>query len=291
MNDAVSRSYTSLVVDTSLLLDLLAARWRWMVASFAVSMTLGLVLSQTLPQKYVSVVTIIPAEAQQSRGALSDLAGLASVAGFSVGSTTTAKLAAVLESDMMLKRLAEKCNLSLVTLKRADQLDVGRLSNLCSSNDADNKIYDWRDSVKLIRDEVVGFDVDEKSGIIDVRIRLLNADAAATVANTYIDLVDQYLRNEALAEAEAKLNILNLQLTANNLDAIDKAIATAIETELQKIVLIKARPKFAFDIIDRAYPAKVAAYPNLYLFLLAGVAFWSVIWIIYFMMSAFYRAA
>ena len=96
---------------------------------------------------------------------------------------------------------------------------------------------------------------DKKTGLVTLDIDWTDADEGAEWGNEMIRRVNDEMRQRAVAEADASVQLLTNELRDATTVELRDAIARTLETYVESRTLAKVRPDYAFKIID---PAKAA---------------------------------
>lgn len=250
-------------------------RARWRVLVFVIACTLATTtIGFLLPRKYTAVIVVAPVTnaAGGSRlgglsGMVSQLGGLASLAGISLGEDTErAEILAVLESAALTERYIAQNNLLPVLFRKqwdpqTRQWKVTTPQKMPTLWKA-NQLFD-----KTIR--VIA--TDPKSGIVTMKITWTNAAEAATWANGLVAMTNDYLRTKAIAEADRNISYLNEQAEKTNLVQVRQAIYTILETEINKEMLARGTEEYALKVLDPAQSPERPSSLSHTLWLLLGL--------------------
>ncbi len=123
---------------------------------------------------------------------------------------------------------------------------------------------------------------DKDSGLVTLAIEWTDADLAASWANTLVERVNKYLRQQAMAQSQRTLKYLNDELMRTQIEDQRKALFQLISQEQQKSMLANTQKQFAFQIIDKAVaPDKKSKPKRAIIVILTGfiVGFFAVIFV------------
>lgn len=241
--------------------ELLADLWkeRWLVIAVTGLCTLGGVAYALLaPEWYQADVVLVQADNKGISSGLSQLGGLASLAGINIsgGGGAQAPVAVLKSRDFASDFIRDK---NLIPVFFADEWDAkaGQWKN------ADPKKQpDMRDAVKFFDKTVRAVSEDKKAGLVTLSITWTDPGAAAEWANTLVDRVNSKLREQAQSEAEHNIAYLRGEMAATNVASLQQSIGKVMESEMQKLLLARGRDEFAFKIIDHATPPKKRIRPQ-----------------------------
>ena len=105
---------------------------------------------------------------------------------------------------------------------------------------------------KLFREQMRFIDHDEETDIISVRFRWTDETLVRDWANAYVDLFNEYMREEALAEVAAKQAFLEEELARRSVVDIQQSIYRLMEAQTAIAMLARSREEFALEYIDPA---------------------------------------
>jgi uncharacterized protein involved in exopolysaccharide biosynthesis len=233
---------------------------KWLIigvtAAFALS---SAVLVLTLTSWYRAELLLAPVRAKSSAdlaSPLGSLGGFASLAGITLGGSTSEPLA-VLESRDLARQFIEQQDLLPVIFARKWDAKLARWTP------SDPKDWpDARDGVKYLIDKIRTVKEDKKSGLVTLTIDWKDAKTAADWANLYADRANEQIRSRALLEAQANVSFLEHELAATNVVTLQQSIGRLLDTELQKLMLARENKEFAFRVIDRAEVPKWRVWPK-----------------------------
>jgi uncharacterized protein involved in exopolysaccharide biosynthesis len=246
--------------------DVWARKWRIIGVSFAVSVVVaGLTL--LMPNWYTAEVLLAPAEERTSVGISGPLGSLANLAGISVGGGDSAEATAVLKSRDLARTYIQREN--LLTLFFAKQWDAK--SNKWKQSDPEDQ-PDIRDAVRYWDRNLRTVSEDRKTKMVRLSVEWKDPVLAAKWANEFAVLLNDRMRERALTDAQTSIEYLRNELAKTNEVVLQQSISRLIETEMQKLMMARGNPEFAFKVIDRAEVPKRKSSPQRAL-LTIGAAF------------------
>lgn len=220
---------------------------RWLIIAITSLFAVGGVTYALLAQEvYRAEVVLAPADKKSSMaGALSQLSGLASLAGVSVGGGDGSQPLAVLKSKDFARQFINDLNLMPVLLQ----------------DKKDDKPADIRDALRIFEMVRVVTD-DKKTGLVTLTVRWKDPNTAAFWANELARRVNARLRAEALQEAERNVAYLQREIAGSTVVSLQQSMGRVLEGEMQKLMLARGNEQFAFKVIDRATPPKQRDAPK-----------------------------
>ena len=221
---------------------------RWLIIAITSLFAVGGVTYALVAQEwYRAEVVLAPADKKGGMsGALSQLSGLASLAGVSVGGGDNNEPLAVLKSKDFAREFITDMKLMPVLLK----------------DWKGDKEPDIRDALKIFTETVRTVSDDKKTGLVTLGVRWKDADTAALWANEMVKRLNDRLRNQALVEAERNVAYLQKEMAATSVVSLQQSMGRVLEGEMQKLMLARGNEQFAFKVIDRATPPKQRDAPR-----------------------------
>jgi uncharacterized protein involved in exopolysaccharide biosynthesis len=221
---------------------------RWLIIAITSLFAVGGVTYALVAQEwYRAEVVLAPADKKGGMsGALSQLSGLASLAGVSVGGGDNNEPLAVLKSKDFAREFITDMKLMPVLLK----------------DWKGDKEPDIRDALKIFTEEVRSVGDDKKTGLVTLGVRWKDGDTAALWANEMVKRLNDRLRNQALVEAERNVAYLQKEMAATGVVSLQQSMGRVLEGEMQKLMLARGNEQFAFKVIDRATPPKQRDAPK-----------------------------
>jgi uncharacterized protein involved in exopolysaccharide biosynthesis len=221
---------------------------RWLIIAITSLFAVGGVTYALIAQEiYKAEIVLAPADKKGGMSsALSQLSGLASLAGVSVGGGEGSQPLAVLKSKDFTREFITDMNLIPVLLGGADR---------------GKDQPDIRDAVRVFEGIRTVSD-DKKTGLVTLSVRWKDADTAALWANELARRVNARLRAEALQEAERNVAYLQKEMAATSVVALQQSMGRVLEGEMQKLMLARGNDQFAFKVIDPATSPKGRESPR-----------------------------
>ena len=227
--------------------------WRRKILIIAFSLIIGFMgaaASYLLAEIYRGEVLLAPVAGEDTTGRLTALGGgiggLASLAGFAVPqSNTVHESLAVLRSREFTWQFVRGQNLMPVLF--ADQWDSKRGNWI----DPDEHPTMW-DAYFLMSREVVQASLDNDTGLVSLRVEWADPSTAASWANSLVEQLNAYLRQEAIDRSTKNLDYLREELARTQVAEIRQTIFALIGEEQKTAMLANAQKEFAFRVLDAA---------------------------------------
>lgn len=279
MNDQLARQQTRLrqpahKEEEISLGDVIRLLWRSKLLVLGVAFGLAFAaygVAWTFPRQYEAKILLEPVMRESGDSALSNaisqFSGLATLAGLSGANRgSTAVALATLQSRVLTERFIEENN--LLPILYAKKWDA-RTHRWRTQNPSDiptpwkaNEYFD-----KAVRD----ISEDRKTGLVTMTITWTDPVLAADWANGLVAMTNDYMRNQAIQEANAEMAYLRVQAVKTDTVEMKTTVYTLMERELQKAMVAAGQRQFALRVIDPAVPAEKPSAPKRSLWALAGL--------------------
>jgi uncharacterized protein involved in exopolysaccharide biosynthesis len=246
--------------ETSLadVIGLLWRRRRLIFGLTILSAACGGIYAFTATPMFQAEVVVVPAGKPKIASGLSQLGGLASLAGINLDSYDGSQTSlAVLRSQSLARDFILQKGLVRELTDRK-----GSLAWFRSWRVGRAKVPDIRDAVRSFDVRVRRVTEDKKLGLVKLSITWFDGETAAIWANELISNVNDRLRAQSESEAERNIGYLQKEIAGTSVPALQQSLSKILESEMQKLLLAKGNDEFAFKIIDPATPPKVRSFPN-----------------------------
>ena len=219
--------------------------------------------------RYRAEILLKPADSKSRDGLSGQMGGtLASLAGLDISNKDSAESIAILISRDLTGEFIQSHNLLPLLFPRKWD---GSANRWISSDPS--KQPDIRDGIKYFAKYIRSVKEDRKTGLVTLAIEWKDSKAAADWANQLVDLVNEKMRQRALAKAEYNIGFLRQELALSNLVVLQQSIGRVLESELQKLLLAKGNKEFAFQILDHAQIPKWREGPESAILAISGFSF------------------
>jgi uncharacterized protein involved in exopolysaccharide biosynthesis len=233
----------------------------------------------SLPNMYTSEALLAPAEEESANmgGMASQLGGLASLAGVSLGASKTDKTALALEvmnTRAFIFKFIEKHNVTpeLMAVKNWD-LESNTLTY-------DESIYNpvtkqWlrvakyplkpkpslQEVYKTFQD-VVNVEQDPLTSMITISVNFISPYIAKQWVDWLINDINQEMKSRDLREANESINYLNNQLEKTSISGLQEILYQLIEDQTKTIMFANVREEYALKTIDPALVPELKSGPT-----------------------------
>jgi uncharacterized protein involved in exopolysaccharide biosynthesis len=249
--------------------------WRLVTLVMVICLAGAIGAGVIMPRTYRAEVVIAPVVEDGPGAALSgltsQLGGLASLAGVSLGgSGDTAATIAVLDSNALL----------------AEFIEAHDLLPVLFASDWDERTGDWRatspedeptlnDGVALLDGDVRNVFEDKETGLVTLSVEWRDRQQAADWADALVSLANEKIRQRAIADARRNVEYLQQESRKSDVVSVQAVLNRLMDSDIQRIALANANPEYAFKVIDpaRAPDADDYVSPNWPMLLVAALVF------------------
>ena len=244
---------------------LLWSRRKFVVLTTALATSLATGASFLIDKSYQASVVVVAVTDPDSNGRLgssgglvSQIGGLASLAGLSVGADNKkAESLAVLESEALTEDFITKNDLLPVIYQ--NRWDPMRKTWKVSEPE---KVPTLWKANQYFKSKVRAVSVDSKSGLVTVSVKWKDPNVAARWANSLVAMANDYLRSRAIQEAERNIAYLNDQASKTDVTGVKQAIYEILQSEIDKAMLARGNLEYALKVVDPAFAPEIASSPK-----------------------------
>ncbi len=225
-------------------------RYRWRIAVATVGVAcLSVAYALLATQFYRATVVMVPAAGAKS-GALSDLGGLAALAGVNLDAkdSLTDESLAVLHSSGFLEKFVTDHDLPHRLFRLRWDVPATWLYGFTGREASVPR------TVRYFDNAVLGVAKDKKTGLILVSVDWSDRDEAASWANDLVARLNEEMRTRALVKADAYTGYLAQALDNTGPVETRASISRLIESQLKQKMIATVTPEYAFRTIDHALP-------------------------------------
>lgn len=233
-------------IDISPLIRALRDQWVTLVVTTLVFFFASTVIAYSATKWFRAETVIVAVDAKSLPGGLSQLSGLASLAGVNLSRGDSLQPLAVLRSKSLVREYVKSNN--LLPILFADKWDAKARAWVVSAKDQPS----LDDGVALFDEKIRDVIDDRKAGTITLRITWTDPQASARWANDLVALANSRLRNQALLEAERNVAYLKNEIGETAFVSLQDSLGQVLESEMQKLLLAKGNGEFAFKVVDAA---------------------------------------
>lgn len=251
--------------------ELFATLWagKWLIIAvtlvFAVA---GVAYALYKPNIYQASVLLAPASEEGGIGGLSgQLGGLASLAGISLGSgdsSQTVIAKEILQSRAFLADFIRRHNLEVPLMGTAGwnpasgtwvydrdvyNPETGEWQQ--DENGESLKPTNW-DLVKTFRENHLSVSENNENGMVTVSVKSQSPPASQQWAEWLVADINEHMRREDIAEAEARIAYLEDKLNDTSIAGMQQVFYQLIESETRTVMLANAQQEYVFETVDPA---------------------------------------
>ncbi|ERS87032.1 hypothetical protein Q667_15785 [Marinobacter sp. C1S70] len=219
------------------------------------------------PNVYQSRVLVAPANEENSglTGLASQFGGLASLAGISLGSGGSNKTVIAKEllrshiflSDFIRRHAIEPAIMAVEDWNERngelvyDEEKYNReTSEWLSDEDGEShKPSEW-ELVEKFRKEILSVSESKETGMITIGVRHYSPIVAKQWAEWIIKDLNEYVRDQDIKEAEARVSYLKEKLDETNVAGMQQVFYQLIESEIRTVMLANAQEEYVFKTVD-----------------------------------------
>jgi uncharacterized protein involved in exopolysaccharide biosynthesis len=258
------------------LYDLSSLFWsrRWLIVCVTAFTTLAAIgVTFLVHKKYQASIVISPISSTDSSnrlGALnsvtSEFAGLASLAGISVGNDSKkSESLAVLQSEALTEAYIQKNDLLPVLYpKKWDAV-----AKKWKTSDPDEMPTLWKAN-RYFKNKIRDVVIDNKTSLVTLSITWYDPHVAAKWANDLVRMANDSLRDKEIAESERNIAYLNEEASKTDVVGIRQAVYTLMQSEINKVMVARGSEEFALKVVDPAFAPETPSSPKILLWGIGG---------------------
>lgn len=239
------------------------------------------------PNMYKSEALLAPAEEQGADlgGMASQLGGLASLAGVSLGGGKTNKTALALEvmkSKVFVFKFIEKYDIT-AELMAVERWELESNALIYNEDMYNPKTKQWLRKVKYPRkekpshqevykafQEIITIEQDTTSSMITISVEHVSPYIAKKWVDWLIDAINVEMKSRDLTEAENSIKYLNTQLEKTRISGLQEILYQLIEEQTKTIMFANVRDEYVLKTIDPALVPEERFKPRRTLIVIAG---------------------
>ncbi len=253
-------------IDLIELFSTLRNYWKLILLTSLVATILSFIYAFYSSEVFRAETLLAPAEEEMANSPsyLSQLGGLASVAGISIPSNSNIeRVLATLRTREFLKTFIVQRNLLPILF-----------SNLWDESKKDWKLVDGHDEPRPedgISVMQAALDVESgNSGLITLSVSWNDPIIAANWANELVVQLNEQLRESEIKDSEKRIGYLEQELARTTLQDMRSILYNLLGSEKQKAMLANVNKDFALEVIDPAVVPKIRQYPKRKLIIVMG---------------------
>jgi uncharacterized protein involved in exopolysaccharide biosynthesis len=230
------------------------------LALTAVCALIALVLAFTMTPVFRATIVVTPTQDRASLGGNSNLSGLASLAGLSLGmNAEELERAAVLQSRRLIEAFVGEPAVFTVLVAQARKAGI---------QDPDST---WK-TTERFRKTVLDIQPDKLKGTTTITVDWTDPAVAARWANEFVALANQLVRDKAIADSTRNIEFLHKEIDKTTSVEIQRVLYNLVEEETKTLMLASGRVEYAFTVVDPAVTPQIRVRPWRSLILASGIA-------------------
>ena len=232
-------------IDLTIIINKLLSSWKViLVVTFIFSLG-GVIVALVSKPIYRADLIMMSAKDNSSSLSGGTMGALSGFLGSSVtGDKDTEKALAILTSRTFTEIYVMENNLQAILFPDAWDKE---------KKEWKNGQPNWEDTHKIVL-KMSFINRDIGSGIISYGVEMGNPQNASIWVNSIIKKLNDYIRFQAIEEAENSIYFLREQLKQETISEAKKPLYKLIEDQTKNIMLANVNKEYAFKIIDPAYP-------------------------------------
>ena len=289
--------------------EFFATLWRgkWIILLFTIAFAaVGVFYAISKPNIYQASVLLAPAQDESGAGGLGgQLGGLASLAGIKLGGggvNKTVIAMQVLQSLAFLADFIHRHDLS-VPLMATEGWDMGNeewvinreVYNpqtgewLQDGHGKSQKPTDW-DMVKKFKEGHFSITDHQETGLVTLNVKSQSPPMAKEWAVKLVHDINEYMRNQDVNDAEARIAYLEEKLRETNISGMQQVFYQLIESETRTVMLANAQSEYIFKTVDPAVVPQEKIEPKRVLIALAATVSGGTLGVFAVFVRAFFRS-
>ncbi len=128
-----------------------------------------------------------------------------------------------------------------------------------------------RSAVQRFHDSVLEIRDDTLKGITTIGVDWPDPSVAARLANSFVALANEVVRNRVLNDSKRNIDYLNHQIDQTTTVELKRVMYNLVESEMQNLTLANARTEYAFAVVDPAVAPERPVRPKILILISLGV--------------------
>ena len=261
--------------------ELFATIWagKWLIIAITFLFAAGgVAYALYKPDIYQASVLMAPANEESGLSGISgQLGGLASLAGINIGgggSNQTVIAKEVLRSRAFLADFINRHNLAAPLLAAEgwnSEQSAWRYNRevynpetkewLPDEDGKSQQTTDW-DLVETFKNNYLSISENQENGLTTLNVKSVSPQAARQWAEWLVQDINERMRQEDVASAEARISYLEDKLNETNIAGMQQVFYQLIESETRTVMLANAQREYVFKTIDPAVVPQEKSEPK-----------------------------
>tara|TARA_Y100000590_G_scaffold469927_1_gene660742 strand:- start:2324 stop:3244 length:921 start_codon:yes stop_codon:yes gene_type:complete len=245
-------------LDMKEIIDTLWNQKMLIIKMTACAAVLSVIFSLILTNYYESESLLVATDSQDA-GGVSQLAGLASIAGIGIDSSgdSVIEIIELIRSRDFVKHLISFEGV-LAGIMAAESYDVGS-RELFFNNNYNPETKNWSSKPsylqahKKYRDKILTISQSKRTGVVSIKIEHISPIFAKELLELIIREANSLKRNKDLQVSSEALSYLKQELSNTSLVEIRESINTLIEAQLERQMMAKINEDYVLNEIEPPY--------------------------------------
>ena len=248
------------------LLELWQVIWKGRKIIFVstfIAAILSIIISLLLPNYYKAEALLAPVTSEtKGKGlssALGSLGSFASLAGISLGSSSSAEenLAVLKSREFLWEFIKEENLMPILFENKWDSVKKQWLED-----DLEKQPTLWKAYRIFVDKGLLATSINSDTGLVTLSIEWTDPVLATEWANKLVERLNNYLRNNEIDRSKRSLSYLNEELVRSNVDEIQKTLYALIAEEQKAAMLANTQKEYSFRIVDSAVEPDLKSKPR-----------------------------
>ena len=279
------------------LIDIFKILWSkkfLMVAFVLVSSVLSAIYALSIPNEYKSSAKFSFTQDETSSSSPSQLGGIASLAGISLGNNQSNNESTVayeiMQSWNFIEDFIEKNELEylLSAVNGWNQEDNSLIINSELYNHESKKWLVEKPSSWILYKKFkkrVSVSQDMVTGLVTISIEYFSPYVAKQLIDQYVDSINSYMFERKLQQIEVNLSYLQAQLERTNNKDMKFIFYSLIEEQIKNKMLAQATPEYSLTTINKAMTPSEKTKPQRSIMVLLGAMLGAILGMLYILAS------
>lgn len=264
-------------IDLYEVINIVLNSWKAIAAITSIFFFLSIILSLMMPNVYTASALLKPADSDTNQSLMSNMGGLASLAGISIptGQKNDSELALkMLKSRLFFSNFVEKRGI-LPDLMASKSWNSSTKELTYASKLYSSKKLRWKNkrstgasmkpSMQEAHDEflkILNISQDRKTLYITIEIDHISPIVAKNWITWLVEDVNNDISNIAIKEAEDSIKYLESQISSTPYAELKTMFYEIIQQHTQTMVLAKVRSEYAITTVDPAVEPEEKSKPS-----------------------------
>lgn len=247
---------------------------KWLIITITAVFTVAIGgLAWMIAPRYSAAVVMSPVTSNGNSSQLgglssigSQLGGLASLAGISLSNDAKkSESLAYLQSDALTQDYVKSHNLLPILYRKIWDPRTGSWT----VTDPKKLPTLWKAS-DYFKKRIRSVTTDAKTGLVTLTITWKDPQLAAQWANDLVNMTNDYLKEQAIAESQRNIAYLNEQAAKTDVFGAKQAIYSLMQSEINREMMARGSDAYALKVIDPAQAPEEVSFPKRPLWVIGG---------------------